>query len=54
MIARLSEGAELLTVISASDAPLDDGEVEGLVSGEVELEMRHGGQPSRWWLLSAE
>ncbi len=54
VIARLSDGAELLTVISASDAPLDEGEVEGLASGEVELEMRHGGQPSRWWLLSAE
>ena len=54
VISRLSDGAELLTVISASDAPLDEGEVEELASDGVELEMRHGGQPSRWWLLSAE
>ena len=54
VISRLSDGAELLTVISASDAPLEEGEVEALASDGVELEMRHGGQPSRWWLLSAE
>jgi len=28
--------------------------VEQLVSGEIELEHHEGGQPSRWWLLSAE
>jgi hypothetical protein len=54
VISRLSDGAELLTVISASDAPLEEGDVEALASDGVELEMRHGGQPSRWWLLSAE
>ena len=54
VISRLSEGAELLTVIAASDPPLGDREVEDLAPGNVELEMRHGGQPSRWWLLSAE
>jgi len=54
VISRLSDGSELLTVISASDAPLGEEEVEALAVGGVELEMRHGGQPSRWWLLSAE
>lgn len=54
VISRLSDGSELLTVISASDAPLGEDEVEALAGGGVELEMRHGGQPSRWWLLSAE
>jgi len=54
VVARLAEGAELLTVISASDAPLGEPEVEALAPDGVELELRHGGQPSRWWLLSAE
>lgn len=54
VISRLSDGSELLTVISASDAPLGEDEVEALAGGRVELELRHGGQPSRWWLLSAE
>jgi DAK2 domain fusion protein YloV len=54
VISRLSDGSELLTVISASDAPLGEDEVEALAGGGVELELRHGGQPSRWWLLSAE
>ena len=54
VIARLSDGAELVTVIGASDAPLDDEEVQALAVDGVELEIRHGGQPSRWWLLSAE
>ncbi|MFM8762073.1 MAG: hypothetical protein ACKOFC_02215, partial [Solirubrobacterales bacterium] len=54
VVVRLADGAELLTVLSASDAPLGDGEVEDLAPDGIELEMRHGGQPSRWWLLSAE
>lgn len=54
VVARLAEGAELLTVIAASETPLDGAEVEAMAPDGVELEMRHGGQPSRWWLLSAE
>ncbi len=30
------------------------GEIEGMVNGGVELELRHGGQPAYWWLLAAE
>jgi hypothetical protein len=38
------------------DAPLRPrGRRRGsMVNGGVELELRHGGQPAYWWLLSAE
>ena len=54
VIEALSPGAELLTVIAGAGAPIDAGGVEQLVAGEIELEHHEGGQPSRWWLLSAE
>jgi hypothetical protein len=28
--------------------------VNALAAGDVEFELSHGGQPSYWWLLSAE
>jgi dihydroxyacetone kinase-like predicted kinase len=52
--------AELITVLSGLDAPLDFGAVEGLVDGNgagdpaPELELRSGGQSAYWWLLAAE
>jgi fatty acid kinase len=54
VLARLGEDAELITVLRGADAPLADAEVEALVGGEAELEVSEGGQPSYWWLLSAE
>jgi uncharacterized protein len=45
---------ELISVLAGADAPLGLGEVEGMVNGGVELELRRGGQPSYWWLLAAE
>jgi uncharacterized protein len=54
VLARLGEDAELITVLRGADAPLDDTEVEALAGDEAELEMSEGGQPSYWWLLSAE
>jgi DAK2 domain fusion protein YloV len=54
VIARLSEGAELVTCLSGIDAPLDDAAVRELVAADVELELSRGGQASYWWLLSAE
>ncbi|HET8977491.1 MAG TPA: DAK2 domain-containing protein [Solirubrobacteraceae bacterium] len=51
---RLSSDAELITCLRGADAPLDDGQVEALAGGGVELELSEGGQPSYWWLLSAE
>ncbi len=45
---------ELISVLAGENAPLGLGEVEGMVNGGVELELRQGGQPSYWWLLAAE
>jgi dihydroxyacetone kinase-like predicted kinase len=49
------EGApELISVLAGEGAPLRLGDIEGMVNGGVELELRNGGQPSYWWLLAAE
>ncbi len=45
---------ELISVLEGEGAPLALEEVEGMVNGGVELELRHGGQPAYWWLLAAE
>jgi DAK2 domain fusion protein YloV len=45
---------ELISVLDGDDAPLQLEEIEGMVNGGVELELRHGGQPAYWWLLAAE
>jgi len=45
---------ELISVLDGEDAPLALQELEGMVNGGVELELRHGGQPAYWWLLAAE
>jgi uncharacterized protein len=54
VLARLGEDAELITLLRGADAPLDDAAVEALAGGGAELELSEGGQPSYWWLLSAE
>jgi uncharacterized protein len=45
---------ELISILDGEDAPLGLGELEGMVNGGVELELRHGGQSAYWWLLAAE
>jgi len=45
---------ELISVLSGDESPLGLGELEGMVNGGIELELRHGGQPAYWWLLAAE
>jgi DAK2 domain fusion protein YloV len=50
----LARDAELITCLRGVDAPLDDETVQALAAGEVEFELSNGGQPSYWWLLSAE
>jgi DAK2 domain fusion protein YloV len=50
----LAEDAELITCIAGQGAPLGRDAVSSLVDGGVELEWESGGQPSYWWLLSAE
>ncbi|WP_372790124.1 DAK2 domain-containing protein [Paraconexibacter sp.] len=54
VLARLSDGAELITCLAGDGAPLDERAVAELVDGDIELEQSTGGQPSYWWLLSAE
>jgi hypothetical protein len=54
VLARLGHGAELITCIEGEGAPLDGDTVAALAPGGVELELEDGGQPSWWWLLSAE
>lgn len=54
VLEQLAEDAELITCLRGVDAPLDDDAVHALAAGEVEFELSNGGQPSYWWLLSAE
>ncbi len=55
-LAEDADGAEveLISVLSGEGAPIGLGELDGMVNGGVELELRHGGQPAYWWLLAAE
>jgi DAK2 domain fusion protein YloV len=63
ILAELADGAdgvdgagvpELISVLAGEGAPIGLSEVEGMVNGGIELELRHGGQPAYWWLLAAE
>ncbi|HEY6652950.1 MAG TPA: DAK2 domain-containing protein [Solirubrobacterales bacterium] len=53
-IARLAEGAEIVTVIVGEGAPIALGELEGLLPEGIEVELHDGGQPNYWWLLAAQ
>jgi DAK2 domain fusion protein YloV len=48
------DAPELISVLAGDAAPLGLGELEGMVNGGIELELRQGGQPAYWWLLAAE
>jgi DAK2 domain fusion protein YloV len=54
VLGRLGAEAELVTCIEGQGAPLDGAAVAALAPAGVELELEDGGQPSWWWLLSAE
>ena len=54
VLASLADGSELITCIAGAGAPLPPERIAALAPDTVELEHRHGGQPSYWWLLSAE
>ncbi|HXR13795.1 MAG TPA: DAK2 domain-containing protein [Solirubrobacteraceae bacterium] len=54
VLERLGDGSELITCIAGAGAPLSAERIEQLAPDAVELEHRHGGQPSYWWLLAAE
>ncbi|MGC2373908.1 MAG: DAK2 domain-containing protein [Solirubrobacteraceae bacterium] len=50
----LATDAELVSVLAGAHAPLELEEIGTMMNGEVELELREGGQPAYWWLLAAE
>jgi len=50
----LSAAPELISVLAGEGAPVGVEEVEAMLDGGVELELRRGDQPSYWWLLAAE
>ncbi len=50
----LAADTELISVLAGDGAPLELSDLEGIMDGHVELELRHGGQPAYWWLLAAE
>jgi DAK2 domain fusion protein YloV len=56
VIHRLADGAELITLLRGTTAPLSDDTVRELIlNGDgFELELSEGGQDSYWWLLAAE
>jgi uncharacterized protein len=60
VLSTLAEGVEgelapeLISVLAGEETPMGLGELEGMVNGGIELELRHGGQSAYWWLLSAE
>jgi len=53
-MARLAEGAEILTVIGGADAPIPLDELEAQAPEDVEVELHEGRQPHYWWLLAAQ
>lgn len=54
VLERSGADRELLTVLTADDVPVGDDELAALAPDGVDLEVAHGGQPSWWWLVSAE
>jgi hypothetical protein len=54
VLTHLAADAELITCIEGDGAPLGAEAVTALAPPGVELELEDGGQPSWWWLLSAE
>ena len=53
-MARLAEGAEILTVVGGEGAPIALADLGGHAPEGVELELHDGGQPHYWWLLAAQ
>ena len=54
VLGELGREAELLTVIEGDGAPLGGDAVAALAPIGAEFELSRGGQPSWWWLVSAE
>jgi DAK2 domain fusion protein YloV len=53
-IARVAEGAEIVTVIEGDAAPIPLSQLPLEGPEGVEVELHHGGQPHYWWLIAAQ
>lgn len=53
-VARLGEGAEIVTVIEGEMPPIALGELNLTLPEGVELELHRGGQPNWFWLVTAQ
>jgi fatty acid kinase len=54
VLTTLAREAELISCLSGEEAPLSDEQIQSMVNGSFELELREGGQQAYWWLLAAE
>ena len=54
VIVALAREAELISCLAGEGAPLGEEQIQTMVNGDVELELREGGQHAYWWLLAAE
>ncbi len=54
VLARLSDGAEIVSVIEGADAPLEAADADLGLGDGIELEVQDGGQPTYWWLIAAQ
>ncbi|CAB4926004.1 unannotated protein [freshwater metagenome] len=54
VLAQLAQGAEQVTLFRGEGAPLGEDDVAALAPAGIDIEQLAGGQPGRWWLLSAE
>ncbi|MDQ3572591.1 MAG: DAK2 domain-containing protein [Actinomycetota bacterium] len=56
-LARLAEGAEIVTIIEGERPPIDLDDLDDLLGGlpaEIEVERHRGGQPNWYWLIAAQ
>jgi uncharacterized protein len=53
-VAQVVDGAEIVTVIEGQDAPIPLDRLPLELPEGAELELHRGGQPSYWWLISAQ
>jgi uncharacterized protein len=53
-VAQVVDGAEIVTVIEGQDAPIPLDRLPLDLPEGAELELHRGGQPSYWWLISAQ
>ena len=53
-VARLAEGAEIVTVIEGEIPPIALDDLDLDLPDDVELELHRGGQPSWYWLIAAQ